>query len=46
LFIAALLQFGYTPLIAASDKGHAAVVKILLEAGANKEACNKVSVRD
>ena len=34
-------QFGETPLVLASRRGHIVVVLALLEAGANKEATNK-----
>ena len=33
---------GFTPLLMASDKGHAAVVTLLLDRGANIEAKTKV----
>lgn len=36
-------QNGVTPLMAAAGKGHAAVVKLLLEAGAKIDQADKVS---
>ena len=35
-------QDGQTPLHKAADRGHADVVRLLLEAGANKDAVDKV----
>ena len=37
-----ILQHQYTPLIAAAGGGHADVVQLLLSAGANKEAVDRV----
>jgi len=38
------MQSGYTALMFASTKGHSAVVELLLEAGADKDAKNRVSL--
>ena len=40
------VQFGNTALIYASIKGHTAIVQLLLEAGADKDASNKVRERE
>ena len=37
-----LIQVGKTPLICASLKGHLAIVKLLLEKGANVNICDEV----
>ena len=45
LYCGDILQSGWTPLLSASLRGHVAVVRLLLENGANANLCHlKVSI--